>query len=1157
MNHKVPLLLSTVCLTCWLSAFPATSYSQTLAYNLQNHQQDEKKTQLLRDAILEIKEHYHVDIIFEEDIVENKRIDADLINTHLSVEKNLENLLHASGLQIKKLKKNTFVIISEKRSNKISLEPLKSQGVPLSDQNDNGMALSATTKIAQLHEVAVIPVKGKITDEKGEPLPGVSIAIKGTTQGTVTDGQGNYTINVADEQAILVFSAIGYTPEEMVVGSRTTIDFQMVPDIKSLNEVVVVGYGTQKRPELSTSVATVSSKELSKQTVAGFDQALQGQAAGVQVTSPTGAPGSGINIRIRGNNSISLSNSPLYVIDGVPVLPNYESEVSIGNQRPNPLNTLNPNDIESIDVLKDGASAAIYGSRAANGVVVITTKRGKAGKPQVTFNTYFSQQELRKKLDVLNGQQFATLYDEALVNGNRPKVYGQPDTVKTNTDWQDLIYHTAPIKSYQLSVQGGNEKTKYYLSGSYFDQDGIIRNSGFKRMSVKLNLDQEITKKFRAGTSLNLSRTDNNRSVRSELALGNSGVVLGALTQIPSMPVYQSDGRYALNPFSFSDNPYSNLNETHNRALIYQAIGNVYGEYDILDNLTFRTNGGIDFRTQNENQFISREYAGTQNSASSDRGSGQTGSNQELIWLWENTLSYKPRIGDNQNLTLLGGYSAQSSDRFTSGASVYGYPSDAVPYLSAGTKYSKPYSYQDQWGLVSYFLRGTYSYQDRYYATASIRADGSSRFNKSNRFGYFPALSLGWRISSEAFFPKSNTLTDLKLRLSYGANGNQNIGVYSRFSTYSTGYNYQGNNGIDGGIVPDVIGNNRLKWETTNQYDAGLDIGLFNSRISITADIYLKRTNDLLTSVPLAYSTGSQQGNVAQNLGTIENKGFEFAINSTNIRSESGFTWNTQFNISANRNKVIDIGTQTDDEGNVTDKVIINTYSIIKKGSPLGSFYGYKVAGIFQNQSEINDAPKQDNASPGDIRFVDINNDKIINDADRTILGNPNPKFFAGITNTFAYKGIDLSFLFQGSFGNDVYNATRQALESMMSSATNGSPDVLNRWTQEGQQTTMPRVVYGDPNNNGRFSNRFIEDATYVRLKNLTLGYTLPSSLLSKAKISTLRIYVTGQNLLTFTNYRGYDPEVSADPFSSTSFGRDFGVYPQARTYTIGLNLQF
>ncbi|MDJ1499192.1 TonB-dependent receptor [Xanthocytophaga agilis] len=1154
MNHKVSLLLSTIGLTCWLSAYPATSYSQTLAYNLQRSQQNDPKTLLLRDAILEIKEHYHVDILFEEDIVENKRIDSKRIDMSLSAEKNLQNLLKASGLQLKKLKKNTYVIVSEHKSTKLSLEPMQSPNIPMNNSSGNSMTFTSMNKVGQ---VAAFPVKGKITDEKGEGLPGVSVVIKGTNLGVATDVQGNYSINVPDEQAILVFSAIGYTTEEVTVGARSTIDFQMVPDIKSLNEVVVVGYGTQKKPELSTSVATVNSKELSKQTVAGFDQALQGQAAGVQVTAPTGAPGSGINIRIRGNNSISLTNSPLYVIDGVPVLPSYDSEVGIGNQRPNPLNTLNPNDIESIDVLKDGASAAIYGSRAANGVVVITTKRGKAGKPQVTFNTYFSQQELRKKLDVLNGQQFATLYDEALVNAGRDKAFGQPDTVRTNTNWQDLLYRTAPIKSYQLSVQGGGDKTKYYLSGAYFDQDGIIKNSGFKRISFKLNLDQEITKRFRAGSSLNISRTDNNRSVRSELGLGNSGVIMGALTQIPTMPVYKSDGSYGQNTFTFSDNPYSNLNETHNQALIYQAIGNLYGEFDILDNLTFRTNGGIDFRTQNENQFISREYAGTQNSASSDRGSGQTGRNEELIWLWENTLTYKPKIGDNQNLTILGGYSAQASNRFTSGASVYGYPSDAVPYLSAATKYYKPYSYQDQWGLVSYFVRGTYAYGDRYYATASIRADGSSRFNKSNRFGYFPALSLGWRISSEAFFPKSKALSDLKLRLSYGANGNQNIGVYDRFSTYSAGYNYQGGNGIDGGIVPNVIGNDKLKWETTNQYDAGLDIGLLDNRITVTADVYLKRTNDLLTQVPLAYSTGSQQGQVAQNLGTIENKGFELGITSTNIRMDNGFTWTTQFNISTNKNTVIDLGTLTDETGKVIDKVIINNYSITKKDLPLGSFYGYKMVGIFQNQNDIDNAATQPGAKPGDIQFADINGDKQINGDDRVVLGNPNPKFFGGITNTFAYKGIDLSFLFQGSFGNDIYNATRQALETMMSSATNGSPDVLNRWTPTNTETNMPRVVYGDPNNNNRFSNRFVEDGTYVRLKNLTLGYTLPASLLSKAKISNLRVYVTGLNLLTFTKYRGYDPEVSADPFSSTSFGRDFGVYPQARTYTIGLNLQF
>jgi TonB-linked SusC/RagA family outer membrane protein len=1013
------------------------------------------------------------------------------------------------------------------------------------------------------------PVSGRVVDSKGEAMPGVTVVVSGTTLGSATNTNGEYLISDVPAGAqTLVISSVGYVsarlPITVVDGQPTLVGSTTLnEDMQALKEVVVVGYGTQTRQELTTAVSSVSSKAIERQPVAGFDQALQGQTPGVQVTSPSGAPGAGINVRIRGNNSISMSNSPLYVIDGVPVLPTYDRELSIGNQKPNPLNSINPNDIESIDVLKDGAAAAIYGLRASNGVVVITTKRGKIGKPQLGFSMYFGQQELRKKLDLLNARQFAEYYNEARANASNPlaPAYTDLNNLPANTDWQDEMYRKAAITSYQLNVSGGTDKTRYYLSGGYFKQDGIIRNSGFDRYNFKLNLDQQLGNRFRMGTNMNLSRTNNNGSVRSEIALGSSGTVLGALAQIPTVPVYNPDGSYALNPFTLSDNPIGNLLETHNKAIIYQAIGNVFGEADILQNLKFRTSLGLDFRTQLENQFISREYPGTSRSTPDQnlKGSAATGTNIQNVWLWENTLTYDPKLGDLHRLTLLAGQSVQESNRFTSGASSQGFASNASPYVSAGATRTATNSYEDEWGLMSYFGRAIYNYDERYLATVSLRADASSRFGGKNKWGYFPAVSAAWRVAKESFFPQNNVVSDLKVRGSYGEVGNQEIYTYSRFSTYDTGSNYAAATGtsIVGGIRPGRIGNLDLKWETTKQFNVGLDLGFMQDRATLTFDAYRKRTTDLLYNVPIAPSTGAQTLEVTQNLGEVENKGIELGLNTTNVQGNEGsFSWSTNLNFTLNRNKLIDLGQQTNEQNVLVDREVIGNNNILSKGQPLGVFYGYVATGIFQSADEIKSAPKQDNAKPGDVRFADLNNDGAITDKDRTIIGNPNPKAIAGVTNTFTFKGLELSVFFQGSFGNDIQNLNRQTIESAVG-AVNQSTAVLNRWTPTNTDTNIPRASTEDLNQNNRFSSRFVEDGSYVRLKNLTLAYNIPTSVLQKAHFSGLRLYVTGQNLLTWTDYSGYDPEVSSDPFSSTQFGRDFGTYPQARTYTIGLNASF
>lgn len=1088
----------------------------------------------LKTLLKQWENEYHATIFYESNLVDNKRVPVPAEPAATLAER-LATVLPAANLQFKELHTNYFVVTGR---------PSPAAG---------------TTAVAPQN----VPVSGRVTDAKGEGLPGVTVLVKGTSIGTSTGADGSFSLSVP-ENSTLVFSSIGYKNQEIAVtGATSTIAVRLSDDAQGLSEVVVVGYGTQSRQDVTTAVTSVSAAAIERQPVAGFDQALQGQAPGVQVTAPSGAPGAGINVRVRGNSTLNLNASPLYVVDGVPIIPEYQQEIAVGGQRLNPLNTINPNDIESIDVLKDGAAAAIYGVRAANGVVVITTKHGKVGQAQVGLNVYYGRQYLRKKLDVLNAQQFAQEFNDIQAGaGLAPGFTDVNNPSPNNTDWQDAVYRPGYQQNYQLNVSGGTEKTRYYVSGGYFNQQGISLNSGFDRYNFKINLTQELSNRFRVGTNLNLSRSHTNGSVRSEAALGNAGTVLGALSQIPTIPIYNPNGTYGVNPFNQSDNPVGNLLESTTQAVVYQAVGNLYGEFDVLKNLKARSSIGIDFRTQDETQFTSTNYPGTSNADASTRGSARSANNQQVIWLLENTLTYNPNLGDTHHLTLLAGQSMQASDRYTAGASTKGFGSNAVPYLGGGSSIlDLPYSYADQWSLLSFFGRATYDYDGRYLAQVSLRADGTSRFSTQNRFGYFPAVSLGWNVAKEAFFPQNTALSTFKVRASFGANGNQEIYTYQRFPTFGPGANYQGSgSAILSGISPNNIGNDALKWETTYQYNGGLDIGAFNNRLTFTFDIYNKRTKDLLLSVPIPVSTGASSLSVLQNVGSVENRGIEIGLSTTNVQAENnGFGWTTSFNVSGNRNRILDLGQQVSDAGVSADRTILSTgYTISQVGSPLGAFYGYRTAGIIQSNAEGQNAPTQNGNRPqaGDIRFVDLNGDGVIDPKDQTIIGNPNPKAFAGVTNNFSYKGLELSVFFQGSFGNEIYNQTRQILESQ-SDPLNQTTRVLNHWSPTNTNTDVPRPVRNDPNGNNRFSNRWLEDGSYVRLKNLTLAYNVPAALSQHAALKNVRVYLTAQNLVTWTRYTGYDPEVSADPFSTTGFGRDYGVYPQSRTYTVGLNANF
>jgi TonB-linked SusC/RagA family outer membrane protein len=1113
------------------------------------------KTVLLKTLLKQWENEYHATIFYESNVVDNKRV-AELPAAPGTLADRLAAVLPQVALQFKELRTNYFVVVNAPAA--------------------TGVAAPTSSAAAADN----VPVSGRVTDAKGDALPGVTVLVKGTTNGTSTDANGNFSLS-APENSTLVFSSVGFKTQEVpVTGATSTIAIRLSDDQQALNEVVVVGYGTQTRQDLSTSVASVGSQALARQPVAGFDQALQGQAPGVQVTAPTGAPGAGIEVRIRGAATLSLNASPLYIIDGVPVLPDYQQEITNGNQRLNPLNSINPNDIESIDVLKDGAAAAIYGVRAANGVVVITTKHGKAGQAQVGISAYFGRQYLRKKLDVLNASQFAQEYNDILAGGGLAPAFtdvNNPVSINPNhpndrgpynTDWQDQLYSPANLQNYQLNVSGGTDKTRYYVGGGFFKQDGISLNSGFDRYNFKINLEQSVSKRFRVGLNMNLSRSHTNGSTRSETALGSSGTVFGALLQIPTIPVRYADGSYGTNPFQNFDNPVGNILETSNQAIVYQAIGNVYGEFDILPTLKVRSSLGIDFRTQTETQFISRNYPGTGTSDPTTRGSARTANNNQVIWLNENTITWNPTIaGDKHHLTLLAGESQQASNRNTAGAQVRGFSTNAVPYLSAGTAVvGIPFSYADSWALLSFFGRANYDYDGRYLLQVSLRSDASSRFIEKYKFGYFPAVSAAWRVSKEKFFPQGGPVSDLKVRASFGANGNQEVYTYARFSQYGVGSNYQGNGStVSGGTTQTQIGNNDLHWERTYQYNGGVDLSLLNNRLTFTFDIYNKQTRDLIQTVPLPTSTGIDNLTVVANLGSIENKGIEIGLVTTNVvAKDNGFGWTTNFNVSGNRNKVLDLGDLTTDQGTKPRTIISNVgTSISQPGAPLGAFYGWVYQGIVQSDADGAALPKQNGQTvrAGDVRFADISGpngrpDGVITDDDRQIIGNPNPKAFAGVTNNFSYKGVELSVFFQGVFGNQIFNATRQALESQ-SDPVNQSTRVLNHWTPNNTNTDIPRPVRFDPAGNNRFSSRWLEDGSYVRLKNVTLAYNFPTTLSKRAALQNLRLYVTAQNLVTWTHYKGYDPDVNANFNSTTGLGVDYGVYPQTRTFTVGLNANF
>ncbi len=1013
-------------------------------------------------------------------------------------------------------------------------------------------------------------LRGKVTDAStGEPLIGVNIIVKGTVNGTITDMDGDYSINLQNEGATLVFSSVGYESME-VVSTGAVLDVQLIVKSEGLDEVVVVGYGTSKARDLTGSVSSVRADDLEDQPFSSIDQALQGKVSGVTISQNSGAPGGGISVRVRGITSLTGSNEPLYVVDGVPLDGGSNNESfsfnifggENGQNRVSALSSINPSDIVSIEVLKDASATAIYGSRASNGVILITTKSGGQGKSMISYDGYYGIQELSKYIEVMDLPQYAQYLNEInIVNGVTPNpAFLRPELLGPGTDWQKEIFRQAPIQSHQLSISGGNEKTSVYTSLNYFDQQGILINTNYKRFALRLNLEHKVNDWFKIGNNLTASNG------KEKIAYNDSedGVIMGALRQSPGVPVKYSDGSWGgptdgqgseegYNPVAWSNIRSSNLERN-------KVLGNLYADITFLKDFNLRSEIGYDFNFNKMSSFYPSFKIGERGK---ETGDSYKANDHSFYWILKNYLTYSKDIGSH-SFTGMVGHEAQHSTWERVVASRGGFLMNELTALSIGdADLAGANSMQNRWAMQSVFARLNYSFNNRYLLTATLRGDASSNFGENNKWGYFPSFSAGWVMSEESFMESISGVLDwVKLRAGYGEVGNQNIPAYSYGQVLSAINTVYGP-----AFLPGNIANPDVKWEATTSTNVGLELGFLDSRIRLDADFYIKKSKDFLYQQPLpAYYGSGPDGNEFRapwvNLGEMTNQGVDISLNTINFKNAGGFNWTTNIVFSMYKNELTELA----DENSTINQIIQFNQTVTQTsiGNPVGLFYGFVTDGIFQSVEEIQNSPTQgpinenNGVWEGDFKFKDINEDGKITDEDRTIIGNPHPDFTFSLSNQFSYKNFDLNISLYGSYGNDILNWTRKVTEGMTDPYGNQSVKVANRYRDGNTNTDIPRYVPGDPNNNARVSDRFVEDGSFLRIQNVTLGYTLPTSLLEKNKvISNLRAYFTVQNLYTFTNYTGYDPDIGSHSSNALLSGVDNGRYPVPRTYMLGLKIDF
>ncbi|SNR31264.1 SusC/RagA family TonB-linked outer membrane protein [Lutibacter flavus] len=1020
-------------------------------------------------------------------------------------------------------------------------------------------------------------VKGVVQDSGGLTLPGVNIIEKGTSNGVVTDFDGNFTISV-QSNATLVFSYVGFDTQEILVSGRSIINVTLKENLESLDEVVVIGYGSQLKEDISGSVATVDTKALENVPQVGIDQLIQGRAAGVSVTLNSGQPGAAVSVKIRGVNSIQGSSEPLYVIDGIPVSGDSRNigtsgrtaidRNSEGQNGVSPLAAINPNDIESVNILKDASATAIYGSRGSNGVVIITTKKGKNQKGKLAYSTFFGIQQPTNIMDVLDLPGYARLQNEmgVIFGLNESIEFLRPELLGKGTNWQKEIFDIAYMKSHQLSFSGGSDGTNYYISGSHMDQEGVVIGSGFNRSSVRLNIESKINDKLRVGANITASRTDEKIIMNGY----SRGIISLALQNNPALAVFNPDGSYAgpITPNEISlavQNPIATVNSVSNKLLRDRIFANVFGEFKVVDGLTYRAEFGGDFGNNRNDRFQKTYSYG--NISVDANGLNKRRENNDF-WVIKNLLTYSKNFNDKHDLTVLAGHEVQESSWGGIVANAVGFVDNDVPTLGlSNTSGDTNDEYKGSTALVSYLSRAIYSFDNKYNVTASIRADGSSKFADGQKWGYFPSISASWKLSKEDFLKDFEHLQNIKIYGGYGEVGNQNIPNFaygSRLNAVSTG--------TGTGFEVANFANPDLTWESSRQINFGVDFSAFDSRLNTTVELYKKISSDFLYQLALtSFVTGGigTPGSIAApwvNLGEMENKGIDVTL-SYNTISNGDFSWNSTLTLSHYKNTVNELvgdytingSTSLDD----TNQVLTRT----RVGDPIGMFYGYQVEGIFRTMSDLETAPIQfgqaigDNSVIsrtwlGDVKFRDVNGDNMIDENDRTVIGNPHPDLTFGFQNTFRYKDFDFAMFIQGSYGNDVFNAIGRTLTATNLTYRNQLSSVLDYWSVANPNGTAPRFTSNStPNIN--ISDRYIEDGSYLRIQNVRLGYSLPSDIAKKAGMSKLKIYGSIQNLHTFTSYSGYDPEVGSLNQNALLMGVDNGRYPTPRTFTLGIDVEF
>jgi len=985
---------------------------------------------------------------------------------------------------------------------------------------------------AQIHAQTV---SGRVTSaSEPQGLPGVNVVVQGTSKGAITDVEGKFSVAAAPGE-ILVFSFVGYITQEIPFQSQTTLDVVLIEEARELNEIVVMGYSSIERRDITGSAVSVKADKFREISLSGVDQALQGQAPGVQVVQSSGTPGGGISVRIRGVTSISAGNRPLFIVDGIPVEIGALSGRSFGGQTDNALSLINPNDIESIEILKDASTKATYGSRASNGVVIIKTKRGSKDKTRITFDVQRGIIDPVHKLDLLNSTQLLELQREAVTNaGQNPDGFGLISGVTdgVSTDWQDEVLRTGIMQQYQLSIKGGDDNTTYYLSGSYRGEEGIQLNNKFERMSGVLNIDQRLTEKLSVSTNLTLSRALNKR-VKGDNFL--DGVYSGAIKSLPFDVPYDENG-YLIGPGSPMYAGFPNFNPVAQAllprfdVLTVKVLAGLNATYRFTPNLSLKGQVSVDYNNITEDNYESSQTAiGGYLPAVGGQGYGIYSAFTSSNFNSYLTLSYTKTIDNKHNFSGLLGTELYRTNG--NGGNVQGrlFPSDDFTYVnSAGIVDAGGSSKAPPASILSFFGEGNYDYDDRLLFKLSFRADGSSNFGPNNKFGYFPAASAGWRISQEDFF-KSQVVSDLKVRGSFGLTGNERIGAFQYLATWGAA-TYNGSSGV----TPNNVDNPNIKWETTREINLGVDVSLWGGRVQSTLDVYHNKTSDLLLTRPYPTTTGF--GGIIDNIGDMENKGIEFNITSVNI--DKKIKWTTTFNISKNLNKVLFLADSIPLYRGYTGEGVDGT-NIIKEGEPLGTFWGLNYLGV--------------DPATGDAIYQDRNLDGAITNSDAMVIGNAQPDWIGGFTNTLSYKGFDFSLFFQFSVGNKVLNFTKATTVNMGADLeSNQSIDALRRWRKPGDVTDIPRYEYQSTLNN-LHSNRLIEDGSYLRLKNLNIGYNIPSRYTNKLMLEQVRVFFTATNLWTYTKYTGSDPEVSTLDGSTSAQGIDFFTLPQVRTIAVGL----